>query len=771
MTPFVKNALTLLNTGRISEAISYIRKRLIADRNSRGLDQLQQLEQTYRYLLKYLAEGQQDPDRDRMFSNIRESLYAIVNGIGLQSEQEESSALYHSVSRSLKYSNVNFEDALGRFISADTAMQLSGIESDVGKKYAIDRDRALKDIFAITWTLPIGEKDILKSMSNVAAENGISHELRALIVGALYLALDSAYDRYKFIALLDIYLKSDDKVIQARALTAIILILHRYSSRIQNDLEISLRFETINETEDFASNVQTVFFELVKARGGLNLLKRIEKDILPDIMREGPKMMDRLKKKSEDSDSGNSAEDIEWEEILSKRVEKKLHKLNDLQANGGDIMLANFARNIAKFYYFNDVDAWFRTFETSEAVRLGIPPAMAELWKELPSYNTSCDLDKYVLALTFSRLPDSAKQMMSQQLGQQVEQMKENFRDMEIASQVDKFQTEAQNFARVIFRFFNYFRSRAEFKNPFDHAIDIFSLPFIGGLPGREETYETLSDFYFHQGFYNDAIKCLEEVKKNDVLNYPEYEKKIGYCHEKLNDVSEALKHYKAALDSGGEDEWLLKKIYSDSLIAGDIPSAHNALSKLCEIDSENINNIINLIDLRLRYPDETSGKGVDSLLSKAYYLFPDDVKIIRFKAANEGLKGNFEKGLEYLAPRMADISMYLAEQSLKNATLNPDADSADNSDESGSAKEMSQRFLETREMSEALIEDATLHFALNDLKSGIDSLSKVFDLKECNRRRIEVEDALIAKWKRLPAMAVHLPRIPMYLEAAIQYS
>ncbi len=772
MTPFVKNALSLLDAGRISDAISYIRKRLIADRNSARLDAISRIDQTYTFLLKYLAEGQQDPQRDRMFSNIREELYAIVYAVQAEIEGNESPKLYHSTSRTLKYSSVNFSEALGRFISADSALQFAGItNSPESLRINADRDRALKDIFALTWTIPSGERDSLKAIANVAADNDMPFELRALIIGGLYLSLNCTYDRNKYLALLDIYSKSESEKLQARALTALLLILNQHRARIENDLEIAYRFEALTDRDSFRPRLRAVFFELVKARGGINLAKKIESEILPDIMKESPKIIDKLKDKEGKISIENIEEAGEWDSLMSKRMGKKLKKLGDLQSSGGDVMLSMFDKLSGRYHFFNEIDSWFRPFSKADAVRLGVPSDFAVLWEDFPSYNTACDTDKFILALNMAQLPEQAKNMMGSGLMQHSEQMKEEFKSMELHLDNPEFNIEAQNFSRVLFRFFNYFRVKGEFENPFAASIDIFSLPFLGDFPDRDEILDNLSDFYFHQGFYEDAIRTLRILEKKDVLNFAAYEKKIGYCREKLEQSSEALECYRKAYEAGEDDEWLLKKLYNLGVMTGNTQIAYDALSKLVEADKNNLNNVINLIDLILRHPEISKSDKLDSLLGRAYYMAPDDVKVQRFMAAGEGHKGNYEKGLEYLAPRMADISMYLAEEALKSAGRSAESQAGSSENADGTAEEISKRFLETREMSEALIEDATLRFAMNDLKGAISSLAKIFDLKESGRKRIEVEDALKKKWSSMPPMRAHLPRLTMYLEAALRKS
>ncbi len=73
----INKAIALLNKEAISEAIEYIKQLLISKKFSKGYDKILSIQNNYNYLLKYLTDGQPDPEREKIYNNIREQLPTV----------------------------------------------------------------------------------------------------------------------------------------------------------------------------------------------------------------------------------------------------------------------------------------------------------------------------------------------------------------------------------------------------------------------------------------------------------------------------------------------------------------------------------------------------------------------------------------------------------------------------------------------------------------------------------------------------------------------
>lgn len=667
MISLTDKAKSLLNSGRISEAIAIIRKRLIADRNPRALDSLNQIERNYGFLLHYLSEGKEDAGRDHMISDIREQLYTIIRAIEYNLEIKESPKLYFSQARTIKYSGLNYNKSFSDYIAADSVSLLLDKESEEMREAYDEKNRRLRDLFSIVWTLPIGDTDTLRDIVDSISNPDVPEHFSALMISALTINLLMVYDRHKLMALVDIYLRTNSDLLKARLLTGILLILNQYSQRVENDYELKIRIETMSDTPQFSEKVNDILFSLVKARGGLNLSHRIEQEILPEITKIGPDLMNKLKDKDGNLNISNLEENPEWEKLMNDKVGKKLRKLNDLQSSGGDIMISMFAQLCDKFHRFNDIDMWFRPFTQWEARSINISERLTEVWSKLSGVASMCDLDKFVFAMNMSRLPESVREHMINAFDAQQEQMNEEIKSLMLRSSMPEFETESWNYARVLFRFFNFFRLKKEFPNPFEQRIDIFNVPFLGKFFDKAEMADELADFFFKQEFYADAIDYIDIQSSIDILNRPLHLQKIGYCLEKLDKKSEALKKYSESVDLGDDSLWTLKKIFKLGKETGEIESAFRAISQLLKAEPDNTLYLKDFLNFGVEYFEQLR-PNLSQAFSKAGYLLADDDQIGRLKARYDFLCGNYVAAKEFYDARYADVQMYLAGKALTDA-------------------------------------------------------------------------------------------------------
>lgn len=793
MNQFIKNALTLLNSNRIAEAIKYIRRRLETDKNIKLLDDLNKIESTYGFMLTFLSEGKEDSDRIRIFSNIKEELFTIVRCIETMMEMQVSSSLYYNISRTLNYSNSTFAEALGRFISADAALQFANsdeFDNAEARSLISEKNRALKDIFSIVWTLPINSASTLDDIRQVASNNDIAFDLRGSIVAALMMNLLMVYDRQKLLAMTDIFRRTDSLKLKARALTAILLVIERYPNRVKDDYELALRMDNLIDDDSFYPRLREVIYALVKARGGIKLLNKIERDLLPEIMKMGPQVMDKLRKSSGTVDLSEISENPDWNKLMSGKVESKLRKLNDLQASGGDVMLSMFAQLHDKFYFFNDIDVWFRPFEDWEYVNLGLDSKFSEMISRIPLGTMLCDSDRYAFILNISRMPESTRNVMLSAFTTQQEQMNEEMKEMLLKVNELDFRTEAENYAKVIFRFFNYFRLKSEFHNPFNHPLDIFNLPFLGILARRDdEMPEILSDYYFQQEFYEDAINSLTQLMKRDLTNEKIYLQKIGFCFEKTGDMENALSYYLRSRDSLWGDlsseenddkllkseEWLYKKIFKVSLAVGNIQEALKSIERLMKDFPDDIDYLKKYLSLRIDNKEVRNiGSSIDDLILKLKYLSPDDSGVADIAARWRIITGRYKEALEEVSTLLDQVSMYLAEVALKDAVDNSSAASliTDGVSTGGSGSESGNSSIEDlrkeeSEFAEILVISIVANLGLKRYKEVINGIKDILMLKNLGKRPLEIRHYIENRGRLLEIKEESLSVFPICFDAA----
>ncbi len=780
MNPYIQQALTLLTRNYLLDVISLLRQYAISKRKSSAMDTLDSIEQSYRFLLKYLTEGVADPGRERMYADLRYRLYALICQLQTDEVIDDSNDVYYATLRNVRFSHTTFADALGRYLSADATLQLVELRDAAGETSADakgildEKNRALKDIFSVVMSLPVGATAELEAIVNVAANADMAFGLRALITSALTLGALHTYDSHKLLALLEIDQKCGNPRLRARALTGILLLLNRYSSFMQPDYTLDSRFESWSDDLTNYPRLREVVYALVRARGSSRLMQKIEKEIMPGITGLGKDFFANLKNEKGEINLDDLAENPEWEKIMRESgLDKKLRKLHDMHNNGADMMISIF-NQMANHYFFKDADSWFRCFEEWDGARLGLNEKLTSMITSMPPFMPVCDTDKYAMALNLSRIPAGARDMMNQALTAQQSEASEEMKEMMLHTSQPEFALEAMNYARMLYRFFTYFRFRSNFENPFDKGIKFSFLPYVGELINEDEILHNVGETYFHQGFYTDAASIYKQLLEKGAENAAMLNQKIGYCYEKSELFSMALDYYKrAALLSKGHstDRWILERLYRMAEKVDDRDAMREALDELVSLDADNMNYLKGWLKLTLKNGSGSEVDGemsdlVEKRISKLLYFLPDDHEAQRVAAEAAWLKSDYAKVISVMSARRGDIEMYLAANSLgAGADSKSEEDVGDDAASSGNAA--AAKAAQATEMSADLLLIASAHAARDEYAEAIEALRL---LRHFNTT-LHVDDTaaqLVELWRSSDTLKQHQTMIPMLIEAAL---
>lgn len=740
---YIKRSISyLISSGRLLAAITRLKEEFQQLRDYKGLDMLDKVASTYNYLLKFLKEGTPDPQRESVLNDLREKLFNLEERVVRLSKAKDSQELYYTLSRLTDYSSLNFSEALGRFVSSDSAHSLSAPGSKEYHESLTAMNIALKDIFTVVWTGIPGDNSDLDSIVNVAADSDISFSLRCVIIGALIMNLLHSYDKARFNALMNIESRSSSEKIRARAIIGMALIIEKYKQRIARDTELKVRFETLADDLTFYTRMREAIYSIVKARGGMNYLRKMQLEIIPDIHKLGPDFLEKLKDTSGEISMEKIEENPEWEKMMEKSgMEKKLRRLTNMQASGADMMLSMFEQ-VSKNFFFNDIDAWFRPFEDWEAERLGVSSDLKQLLELFSLNPTLCDSDKFAMVSNLQRLPDSAKTLMRSAFEAQSKELTEEMKSMMLRTKTPEFDIECYNYARTLFRFFTFFRARKEFKNPFESAPSFRSWPFIGLMLGEKEILSAVAEYCFRQGFYEDAISMFEELKSDDPGE--DWQafciQKIGCSLEHLGRKDEALKFFIQAFEINPTDEWIAKKIVKLSYSAGSFPvETRDALIFLYRKDKDNLLYLLPLARFEIDGWNYVSPEGKQSkFLDRAAYLAPDNYEVLILLALKELKKGrdesNLAEALGILQPIVDNAEMLLASRALtENVATNPGSDSGSEKVDNATItiEPEIENSGEIEKMISALRVSLYINFLLGNYSSNVTLLRDLRDLRK----------------------------------------
>lgn len=584
---FMILAFADLNHYELSSAISRIRTYLQSHPDAALSDALEGIGRTYAYMLHYLAAGQQDPERERLYSDIREDLYGIVRAIEYKAEVADSSTLYYNTARNCSIAPKS-PSLLARRYRTFSDMATLEERNDPGYDMILkQREATLRDIFDCVWTIRPGHKHLIEEAAAIAADKETDYTLASLIIAALTMGALHTYDRDKLIALLDI----DSKVSQrlgARTLAGILLILYRNARRLENDYTLRLRFETWTDNLLNYRRLREMVMVLVRTAGSLEMAGKLKNEVLPDIMKASPEIMEKLKNGEMPTHPADLEENPEWEEIINKSgLKEKLGMLEKLQREGADLMLLGLGR-LKQMTFFNHISNWFLPFSMDRSeIRSALTEDDMPVVETVAAIDLLCDSDKYSFCLTLPHLPREQRRQMGEAMRMQQEQQSEEFKEYMLKSTTPEFDREALSYVRSIYRFFNFFRLKNEFESIIQFPFDFTSLPMLGNLLREREIVEMVAEYYFRNKYYPQALELFNVIA--DDCNEGAIYEKIGYCCLVTGQPSKALENFEKAelLENGSK--WLHTQLARAASAAGEAEKAVGYYRLLLDDEPENV--------------------------------------------------------------------------------------------------------------------------------------------------------------------------------------
>ena len=607
-------------------------------------DFLSKQEETYKYLLHYLVEGYADASRSEMLDEIIAALHFVNDSILRDCVIVDSPDLYSSTLRFERIRKATLRSRLDEYRQAQAMTALAeeaGGDPEIRKK----RDDALTSLFSFVWTMFGASSDSYRMLSDACAEKDIPFEFKAQVISALFLGNLSYFDSKGLSCLLDIYDKSDNPRIAARALTSIVLIIAAYPDRVRSHPDLMRRLSLWQDSIIIYRQLREVVMSIIRAHDTQRISSKMQNEVLPELMKLQPEILKRLGKMSEGADLETLEENPEWEEIVSKNgLGDKLKELTDMQMDGGDVMMPAFS-NLKGFPFFNSVANWFIPFYPTHHEVAKIAEGSLGVFNEiLDSEGVMCDSDKYSFMFSLSQLPEAQRKMMTSQMESQLSQLKEVMAERKLKSSLPEFDQETTRYVRDIYRFFKLFRKKDEFRDPFNHPLDFISLPVIGDILSDPEILNLVGEFYFQRGYYTEALPLLLRLE-GDSPDAGLFWEKIGYCYNALGRLEKAVEWYRKAELIHPDSKWLMKKLALCYRLLKKYRDAAEYYAKALESDPDNYQLLLNAGNSLLNAGD------VAAALSHYYhadYVKPNSLSVWRAIAWGELLRKDYKKSLEF---------------------------------------------------------------------------------------------------------------------------
>jgi tetratricopeptide (TPR) repeat protein len=652
-----KKLCTYVSEKKIKQSLDLLSDMI--DRSSEGLlrDEYDNIVMTYRNMLTYTIEGVQDPERNRIYLKLIQSILRLAD----RSRQDilSHNSGWHTywvkqqADKELKIGGKSIIETVDDLLfkpELDEWLRLSGeISVDPESEMSRKHDQLIKKIFNHLWlTDYYGDAENSLIDIIITSEKFRWHE-SSIFTTAITLSSLRTWQPEKLFHLVRIYETGIEQVME-RALAGLILNLHYYNIRLDLYPELTSRLMNLGGDKKFREHCRIIVLQIIRSRETEKLGRKLQDEILPHVAKIKPRIEEKLdldnilpKEKNEDRNPA-------WSEFFneSEEIFKTMEELTKLQMEGADVYMSAFA-NMKQFDFFRDFQNWFTPFYPDHPVMNEIyrdeilGPGTNELAEALYRTPFICNSDKYSLILNLKHLPTTQKTMMLKVFRMELEGLQQLGEDESVTDPFRNFRINVTQYLQDIYRFFKLSPYRKEFEDLFIGRMDIYNSSFFRMTCNAPEVEAGLADYFFSKNFYEDAgelfLKQLKE-RPDDVQLY----EKLGFCYQENSDYETALKNYHLA-ELIEKKPWTLKKIGLCLKRLGRTAEALEYYLQACELEPENIHPVIMTAHC---YLDLKNYETALKYYFRVEYNDPGNLKILRPIAFCYFALGRFAESEKY---------------------------------------------------------------------------------------------------------------------------
>lgn len=565
-------------------------------------NEVDSLRESYGYLRSYALDGTADPSRDAMLADIATRIKTIAARIIRHTEAEDSPKQYFGVVRYERMNQASLPKLVEELkeVSSSMSVALLGANPYGASKEltALRRrhDDLAQRVFNYVWTkFPLSNDDVT-ALEDAISSDVIAAERRQQLIGAVMLGALEYYDERRMVILARTYYNATDPQIEIRALVSLIVALWMQRGEISGS-SLKEIMGAVREKKGWIEDLKMVFLNLVRTRDTDRISRTMKEEVIPGMMKLRPEIF----KKFGDSEMGSIDEaslgegfNPEWEEMLEKSgVADKLKELNDLQAEGGDVMLSTFA-GLKNFSFFNQVANWFLPFYLDQSdVSTVLGESASDIGEMIDMAPMICDSDKYSIVFSLENLPQAGRRMMVEQMRSQNINLAE-LRNSMLSPEMGSRNARANHYIHDLYRFFTLYRRKNEFANPFAQPINLASVTILAGDIRDSVALEAVAEFYFKRGYYAEALDVFSLLRDDKNVSASVLQK-IGYCYQQLGKNEEALQAYRKSELLAPDSQWLLRRIAHTLKVLGQPQEAIYYYKRLVEANPSDINLALNL--------------------------------------------------------------------------------------------------------------------------------------------------------------------------------
>lgn len=540
-----------LDSKELKNAFDSIQALISGSREISFQDKLNELQDTYKYMLRYRIEGAKDPMQEQIYNKIQTSSYELADRIKHKAMAVESPLAFYSRRRTMK---------------RQPDMTFRNLHILLKQQYSINNnveyDALQVILFNKIWTsdpLTVEESSEIKK---ILFDNKLPLTASCQIVSSLLFGQLEAFDPEKLMLQFDAA-GHENEEIKIRAFISILLTLYIYRKRTALYPQIPNRLDALSETPGFTRTIQTITLRFIMARETEKITRKLREEIIPEMMKLSPKISNKINLKDITPELLEEEMNPEWENNLfdNSSLSKTMEEFHELQQEGADVMHSTFV-HLKNFPFFRELSNWLLPFTPEHSLLqdlLNQNSRQKKMLEYMTLAGVMCNSDKYSLYFSMLDMPEETRKMMIDQFDSQASEMIRQNKE-ELISKQNKLETITKQYIQDLYRFFKIYPGHLDFNDIFTLPLDFHNLAILRPYISDEESLSTIAEYYLRKNYFSDALTIFNQLaetnQESDILF-----QKIGYCKQMNDDLQGALEAYLRADLLNPQSKWVIRRI------------------------------------------------------------------------------------------------------------------------------------------------------------------------------------------------------------------
>lgn len=529
---------------------------------------LSELETNYKFMLHYLFEGVEDPERENVYNNLLRSLYELTDDSADELLKIESSNVFYEKYRINTLKNNTITDYQQQLKDIADSISLTDLMEEGSEKIsrkrelAVRRERIASDMFYDVFVSPRTDENELKDYLTFVDNLALPVREKSLFLSAITLSLFHRFDMRKVQILMHVA-ASEHMQLRARAIVGLVIVMQMYDARWMLYPELQNQMAIMSENLHFRKAILRVIIQLIRSRETEQISKKIREEIMPEMMKFNNMAGRKLNMEELMGDTDFSEKNPEWQKELEESgLGKKLQEYSNLQMEGADVFHSTFS-GLKNFPFFSEMSNWFMPFDPAYSEFVSLFPEEKKsnlLQTAIVDSGHMCNSDKYSFCLSLLQISSVQRDMMLGRMGAESEEIKQLQKEAQEMNPTIDDEIISNQYIQDLYRFFKLNPYRSSFFDIFKLSLNFYDKKSIAPLISDVDSMKKIAFYCFEKNNFSEALDVFERLIEVDNQSNDIWQK-IGYCKQMRSDLDGALEAYLQADLLKPNNSWIIKRI------------------------------------------------------------------------------------------------------------------------------------------------------------------------------------------------------------------